>query len=513
MKTTTIFKTYLIGLFASVCVSQVNAQSLYIHMGTSVDLLNGVNVSWNGQGTADSIKWGYTTKYEKGTFLAAKKAAVTFTGNWFSYNFGNNITPSATIYYSLRDSKKNTWSAQYKYHTVAAIPADPTTTSFSFAAAGDSRDGASEFTTIANAINAKQPSFVVFNGDLTASGNVASEWTTWFNSIDTLGLNKVMFHCEGNHDAAAPTTYLNMFNLPTNGTGTDYNFYSYTYGNTLFIVLNFEYGDVAPSNSADWTAQTTWMTNLLKSVDTNVIKWKVVSWHEPYYTCGQHIGEMTYAGWWPVFDQYGVDLVLNGHDHSYQRFKPINQSVSTTAPVKAYGAHAGEGRCEIVCGGAGAPLYTETTGSSDPNLAFLQTFQSTNNFVICNETGCTNGITKMHITAYNDKGTTIIDSVTITKGCGGSLTSVPETSAVTNSLKVVPNPVTSQFMLQYNSAITGDAVIKICDIQGKEIKTLNVKKSEATMEFQYDATGLAKGTYIISITIGDQRDQTKFIVQ
>jgi hypothetical protein len=513
MKKVTQFKGYLLGLFSAICTMQAGAQTQYIHMGTATDLLNGITVTWNGSGTADSIKWGYTSTYEKGKFLAAKRAAVTLSGNWFSYNFGNSITPAATIYYTIKDSKKNTWSAQHKYHTVPAIPSDPTTINFSFAAAGDSRDGASEFTTIANSINAKQPNFVVFNGDLTASGNVASEWTTWFNSIDTLGFNKIMFHCEGNHDAAAPTTYLNMFDLPTNGDGSDYNFYSYTYGNTLFIVLNFEYGDVAPANSADWTAQTTWLTNLLKSVDTNTIKWKVVSWHEPYYTCGQHIGEMTYPGWWPVFDQYGVDLVLNGHDHSYQRFKPINQSVSTTAPVKAYGSYAGEGRCEIVCGGAGAPLYTETTGSSDPNLAFLQTFQSTNNFVICNETGCKSGVTKMHITAYNDAGTTILDSLTLTKPCTTNPTAVSEITPAANSMKVVPNPVSTRFTLQYNTAITGDAVIKICDIQGKEIKTVNVKKSEAYMEYQYDVSGMAKGTYLISVTIGPQHDTTRFIVQ
>jgi len=82
---------------------QASAQTAYIHMGTTIDMLNGVTVTWNGQGFADSIKWGYTTAYEKGKFLAASRAAVTLTGEWFYYNFGNGITPSATIYYQIKD--------------------------------------------------------------------------------------------------------------------------------------------------------------------------------------------------------------------------------------------------------------------------------------------------------------------------------------------------------------------------------------------------------------------------
>ncbi|HTA28577.1 MAG TPA: metallophosphoesterase [Bacteroidia bacterium] len=501
-----IIKHCLFALFG-INTIPANPQTQYIHMGTSTDLLNGITVTWNGQGTADSIKWGYTPLFEKGQFLAANRTSVTFTGKWFYYNFGNGIMPSATIYYQLKDSKTATWGVQQKYHTVAAIPSDTATANFTFAAAGDSRDGGSEFTKIANSIYAKNPDFVQFAGDLTAAGNMASEWTTWFNSVDSLSYNKIMFHVEGNHDAKAPNTYLNMFDLPVNGDGSDYNFYSYTYGNTLFIVLNFEYGDVAPSNPADWTAQTTWMTNLLSSIDTNKIKWKVVSWHEPYYTAGSSAGDMAYAGWWPVFDKYGVDLVLNTHDHDYQRFKPINQNVSLTAPVTNYGSGPTGGRCEIICGGAGAPLDVQTDFSNP----FLETFQSVNNFVIVNETGCQNGFTKMHITAYNDAGTTILDSVTLTKSCS-KLTSIAKTSLAANSLTVVPNPAANEITLQYTSALFGDASIRIINAQGKTVKTYTAKKDNYYLEYKCNVSNLAKGVYILSITMAFQHDDIRVLI-
>ncbi|HXB12348.1 MAG TPA: metallophosphoesterase [Bacteroidia bacterium] len=498
---------YWLLVFLGISSSSVNGQTTYLHMGTSTDLLNGVSVTWNGQGAADSIKWGYTPSYEKGQFLASSRAAVTFTGNWFYYNFGNGITPSATIYYQIKDSHTLTWGTEQKYHTVAAIPSDTATSDFTFAAGGDSRDGLGEFTTIANSMYAKNPDFVIFPGDLTAAGNKASEWTTWFNSADSLAYNKIIFPCEGNHDAKAPNTYLNMFNLPTNGDGSDYNYYSYTYGNTLFIILNFEYGDVAPNNPADWSAQTTWMNNLLDGIDTNKIKWKVVSWHEPYYTVGSAVGDMSYAGWWPIFDKYGVDLILNCHDHNYQRFKPINQNVSLTAPVSKYGSGPVDGRCEIICGGAGAPLDAQTVFGSP----FLETFQSVNSFVIVNETGCQSGFTKMHITAYNDAGNTILDSVTVTKPCV-SQAGIEMSTKVGNSINVVPNPATNEITLQYNSSLVGNALIRINDAQGKMVKTYNVKKDRNYLEYKCNISGFAKGIYILSIFIGSEQDKIKVIV-
>jgi hypothetical protein len=500
-------KYYLLSVLFALNVIYTSAQTQYIHMGTSTDLLNGVTVTWNGQGAADSIKWGYTTTYEKGNFLAASRAAVTFTGRWFYYNFGNGITPSATIYYQIKDSHTATWGGQQRYHTVSAISPDTASTDFTFAAGGDSRDGAGEFTTIANSMYAKKPEFVVFPGDLTAAGNIDSEWTTWFNSVDSLAFNKIIFPCMGNHDAKAPATYLNMFNLPVNGDGSDYNFYSYTYGNTVFIILNFEYGDVAPNNPADWTSQTTWMTNLLSTIDTNKIKWKVVSWHEPYYTDGSSAGDMAYAGWWPVFDQYGVDLVLNCHDHNYQRFKPINQSISTTNPVSSYGSGPGEGRCEIVCGGAGAPLDAQST-FGDPLLA---TFKSENSFVIINETGCQNGYTKMHLTAYNDAGTAILDSVTLTKPCGRPA-GIATTAGVTNSINVVPNPASNEITLQYTSGQMGDAIIRLSDAQGKTVKTFGVKKDNTYLEYKCNISGLLKGVYVLSVAVGSRHDDIKVII-
>jgi acid phosphatase len=71
-------------------------------------------------------------------------------------------------------------------------------------------------------------------------------------------------------------------------------------------------------------------------------RWKVAVFHQPAYSCSRHgstpdVNER----WLPLLAGDGVDVVLNGHDHAYQRFGPL------------------EGTTYIVSGGGGAPLYHE----------------------------------------------------------------------------------------------------------------------------------------------------------
>lgn len=65
-------------------------------------------------------------------------------------------------------------------------------------------------------------------------------------------------------------------------------------------------------------AQTTWLRRALRR---STAPWKVAVFHHPPFTCGGHSGaEDVAARWIPLFQRFGVDLVLSGHDHNYQRF-------------------------------------------------------------------------------------------------------------------------------------------------------------------------------------------------
>ena len=75
-------------------------------------------------------------------------------------------------------------------------------------------------------------------------------------------------------------------------------------------------------SNAITTRQTRWLEQQL-SESTAI--WKVALFHHPPYTCGGHAGDTDVVrSWVPLFESYGVQLVLSGHDHNYQRFAPRN---------------------------------------------------------------------------------------------------------------------------------------------------------------------------------------------
>jgi 3',5'-cyclic AMP phosphodiesterase CpdA len=83
--------------------------------------------------------------------------------------------------------------------------------------------------------------------------------------------------------------------------------------------------------------QTAWLEQKLAS---STATWKIAVFHHPAYSCGGHGGEgRIQARWVPLFARYGVQLVLSGHDHNYQRFL------------------ARTGITYVVHGGGGAVLY------------------------------------------------------------------------------------------------------------------------------------------------------------
>jgi hypothetical protein len=497
-------KKYLMSVLFVALVSYAGAATQYIRWGTSKDLHNGLNVTWNGSGTADSIQWGYTNSFEKGKFLATSRAASPLAGKIFFYDFGNNITPAATIYYKIKDSGAGTWGAEKTKATVPAATVDGV--NFTFCATGDSRDDYNMWNKIATKMAAHKPACVVFNGDLTLNGTGITEWTNWLTNATPITEIAPIFHAQGNHESSL-ATYINQFNLPKNGNNTDFSYFSVTYGNVIFISLNAEIS-MAPQN--------TWLDAQLKAAQTAGVKWAVVSWHEPYYTYGSHGGEMTDWSWWATFDKYGVDLVLNGHDHCYERIKPVNRTVSTTAPVAKYGSGTGEGRCQIVCGGAGAPLYSQgPPPSGAPGVVFLNNYQMVNNYIKCEVTGCVNNTTSITVTAIDANGATI-DNFTLSKTCTVTNTGVGISESrgqIFNPISVSPNPVTGKFTLKYSSDVQGEAFVKVYTMEGKEVRSTVVNKSAHDLEYNGDLSGLAKGVYNVTVIMGSQRDNAVIVLK
>jgi 3',5'-cyclic AMP phosphodiesterase CpdA len=145
-------------------------------------------------------------------------------------------------------------------------------------------------------------------------------------------------------------------------------------GNIELFVLN--------SNRVN-VAQTDWLKRVLPA---SAATWKIVVFHHPAWTCGEYRSNAAVVQKWvPLFEQYGVQLVLNGHDHNYQRFGARN------------------GVRYIVHGGGGAHLYPiETCPSSYPTRRFAR---AVHGFLFLRATD-----TELRVSAVNRRRQTI-DSV------------------------------------------------------------------------------------------------------
>ncbi len=457
------------------------SQLKHIRWGTTKNPLEGLTITWRDTGTSDLIKWGYTISYEQGTFPGISRTG--YTDTFFNYTFPT-VNPNSTIYYQLFDSQNNTWTVQKTFQTSPPINTD----AFSFVAFGDSRGGIDVWQTISNLTNSKLPDFTVFNGDIVSDANITSQWDDWFDYGKTFLEKNLVLHALGNHDALSVPNYLNNFELPksTPVTGTEL-YYAVPYGEAVFISLDSEIpNDVAQYN---------WLVSTLQANASK--KWKIVFFHKPFYTIGPHIGEMDsyFNTWWKAFDDYGVDLILNGHDHMYERSKPINRNISLTSPVASYGSQPYEGRCEIVCGGAGA-------GLTDPSTAwFIESFKKSHNL-------CNFDVTPTSLcgTIY-DNNNIIIDAFCISK----PLLSTNDQKQVFYPIKIMPNPVANFFRIYYTSPNIGDVKISMFDLNGKIIESKTSNKLYSEFTFEYDATNLASGVYSVEIEMDNQKDHSLLI--
>jgi hypothetical protein len=312
----------------------------HIRWGSKESPLDKVTISWRSAGGTDLFRWGYSPSYEKGLFEAGLSSDL-LGDNIREYTF-DRVEPSSTIYYSIYDSENYAWTEQGAFQTAP----DPSQNHFKFTAGGDSRTDLASWHMVSEAI--ERLDFALYLGDLVNDGTNKNEWENWYDSGKTFISNNLVFYVFGNHDKG------NIFhnNLVNPGNG---KYYAFAYGNAVFIGLD-DYDQQA------YTAQTAFIDSVL-SANTDKT-WRIVFFHRPFYTSGSHSGSMDalFGSWWKLFDDYGVDLIFNGHKHNYTRSKPINRNVSDTSAVNEYGNGPGQGRCQVISGSYGAPRYEADSG-------------------------------------------------------------------------------------------------------------------------------------------------------
>ena len=232
------------------------------------------------------------------------------------------------------------------------------------------------------AVESFQPLFHLLNGDLCyADLNPTAQpevWRDFGNNNQTSAANRPWMPCLGNHEvefgngAQGFTSYLTRYTLPDNQVpGFGARWYSFRIGSVLFVSLDADdvvYQDAGafvagPSALAPVTgpgnppiepgssfyvrgysggAQTAWLENTLAAGrGDESVDWIIIQMHQ-CAASSSATGNGSDLGirqqWLPLFDRYEVDLVLNGHDHDYERSFPVRGADADVGHETASGA-------------------------------------------------------------------------------------------------------------------------------------------------------------------------------
>jgi Calcineurin-like phosphoesterase len=124
----------------------------------------------------------------------------------------------------------------------------------------------------------------------------------------------------GNHEYETPgaSGYFNYFGAAAGDPNEGY--YSYDLGSWHVISLNSNCSSV-PGGCAAGSPQEQWLREDLAAHSNTCT---LAYWHHPRFSSGFHGDETSVAPFWDALYQAGADVVLNGHDHNYERFAPQN---------------------------------------------------------------------------------------------------------------------------------------------------------------------------------------------
>jgi Purple acid Phosphatase, N-terminal domain/Calcineurin-like phosphoesterase len=263
---------------------------------------------------------------------------------------------------------------------VAAFRTAPTgRVPFAFTAFGD-QGVTDEAIRAARLIQAQDAAFHLHAGDVSyaesgGQGLVTDSfdplaWDSFFAAIEPAARTVPWQIAVGNHELEAwysPDGYGGQharWQFPGgSGDGPPPAYYSFRYGNVG--VVSLDANDVSHEIPANFGysrgAQTAWLARTLAALRADPDVDFIVAYfhHCAYCTCTGHGSEGGVRELWgPLFDRYAVDLVINGHNHVFERTDPIRAGSPTASAPPGATIHPGDhGTTYIAAGGGGAALY------------------------------------------------------------------------------------------------------------------------------------------------------------
>ncbi len=371
-----------------------------------------------------------------------------------------------------------------------------------------------------------QTDMILFLGDNAYGSGTDHEYQNAFFNIYFDMLKKtVAWSTLGNHDGYSATSntqsgpYYDIFSFPTAAeaggvtSGTE-AYYSFDYANIHFLVLE----------SHQLFNDATQIAWCLSDIQATSQDWIVALFHHPAYSKGSHDSDVEFRhvamrnNFLSILENNGVDLVLSGHSHSYERSYFINGhyglSSSFNSSTHTVGANGDLSGKEDTADGAYIKTESDTDGAvyittgsagqiSGGSLNHNAMYASINQLGSCilevendGETG-----QNLNVKFLNDSGA-IIDYFTINKT--GLTLSTQENEIDNTSIKAYPVPANTVI----NIEISDNETLK--NIRFYSITGALVKESN---ELKIDISNMASGQYMLAITTNKNRTYKTIIIK
>jgi uncharacterized protein (TIGR03437 family) len=318
------------------------------------------------QDTRASVLWTASTAGD-GKVVVGSPDGKNFTVQATMRAFAPAVTKLSSIFYQYQANLTGLQAGtQYAYRITlngATLTAGPgffrtaAPGSFSFLAFGDSGENTPEQRALIPLMGSEPDiSFLMHTGDVAYPEASYAELETDYFSLNAPLFERLpVFPTPGNHDylvdSAVP--FLASHSLPASGADpADVGrYYSFDWGNAHFASFD---SNLLPTDAAD--RMLAWLENDLASTRQF---WKIVFVHHAPYPTGHHLGDpicgAVHARVNPIAERYGVQLVLAGHEHGYERTMPL--SADGQMPP-------GLGTIYVITGGGGANLHDVNCGGA-----------------------------------------------------------------------------------------------------------------------------------------------------
>ena len=260
-----------------------------------------------------------TTPAEREMFENQNRREPLVKASYFSA-IVDGLKPRTTYVYRVGNGPDGDdgWSEWFQFTTAGTDEAEP----FSFIYFGDAQNSVKSLWSrvIRNSYRQfPKVDFMLHAGDLINDSDANREWGEWFYAGSFIHATVPSIMTPGNHEYRKGTLsplWRPQLTLPQNGPLESLKETCYTldYQNMKLISIDAE---GFSSNPEAKTAQIMWLDSVLRN---NTKKWSAITMHYPIFSTAEGRDNTALReALKPIIDKYGVDLVLQGHDHTYAR--------------------------------------------------------------------------------------------------------------------------------------------------------------------------------------------------